>query len=238
MKNILTLTKRELFAYFYSPLAYVIMTVFLIFYGFFFWINLRSSADVMVLRYMLSLISFISLIISPMITMRLLAEEKRSGTLELLMTAPVSETQVVLAKYISALLFFISLIIPTIAYVFLLMSWGAPDLGAIISGYVGLICMTGIFLGVGLFVSALTSNQIVAVILTFIILIIGWVIGFTGDIFTNQTLKDLFKYIGFLDHIESFGKGLLDTRDIFYCLSAIVFFLFLTIRILESRRWR
>ncbi|MFH1230226.1 MAG: ABC transporter permease [Planctomycetota bacterium] len=238
MRNILILTKRELAAYFYSPLAYVIITAFLFFSGYFFWTYLRWSADATVLRYVLELIGFTSLIISPMITMRLLAEEIKSGTLEILMTAPVTETEVVVSKYITALVFYLSLIIPTVAYVILLMKWGNPDLGAIISGYAGLICLTGVFLSIGLFVSSLTSNQIVAVIITFIILLIGWVIGYAGEFFQQQYWKDIFKYIGFFDHFDSFRKGLIDSRDIFYSLSLIVFFIFLTVRILESRRWR
>lgn len=238
MNNIITLTRRELAAFFYSPLAYVVITAFLFFSGYFFWSYLRWSADATVLRYVLELIGFTSLIISPMITMRLLAEEKKAGTLEILMTAPITETQVVVSKYISALAFFISLILPTVAYIILLMKWGNPDLGAIISGYAGLISLTGVFLSIGLFVSSLTSNQIVAVIITFIILLIGWVIGYAGEFFQDAMWKEIFKYIGFFDHFDSFRKGLIDSRDLVYCLSLIVFFLFLTVRNMESRRWR
>lgn len=238
MKNILTLSRRELAAYFLSPLAYVIMTAFLIFSGYFFYSTLRFMADASVLREILGLLGFTSMIISTMITMRLLAEEKRSGTLETLMTAPVTETEVVVSKYLSALIFFIALITPTLAYVILLDIWGNPDYGPIISGYIGLVCMTGVFLSIGLWVSSLTSNQIVAVILTFVILLIGWVIGFSGEFFTQQYWKDVVKFIGFIDHFEAFGKGLVDTRDIVYCLSVILFFLFLTVRTLEARRWR
>jgi len=238
MKNIFTLTRRELAAYFYSPLAYVIMVAFLIFCGYFFYSSLRWSSDATVLRYVLELIGFTSLIIAPMITMRLLAEEKKSGTLELLMTAPITETEVIVSKYIAALFFFTSLILPTAAYIILLVKWGNPDLGAIISGYVGLICLTGVFLSIGLFVSSLTSNQIVAVIITFILLLIGWVIGYAGEFFQNEMWKSVFKYVGFFDHFDSFRKGLIDSRDLFYCLSTIVFFLFLSSRVLESRRWR
>jgi len=238
MKNIITLSRRELASYFLSPLAYVIMTAFLIFSGYFFYTTLRYMADASVIREILGLLGFISMIISTMITMRLLAEEKRSGTLETLMTAPVTETEVVVAKYISALIFFLALIAPTIAYVILLDIWGNPDYGTIISGYVGLVCMTGVFLSIGLWVSSLTSNQIVAVIITFVILLIGWVVGYAGDFFTQEYIKNIFKFVGFMNHFDSFGKGLIDTRDIIYCLSMIVFFLFLTVRTLESRRWR
>jgi ABC-2 type transport system permease protein len=238
MKNILTLSRRELSSYFLSPMAYVIMTAFLIFSGYFFYSSLRFIADASVLREILGLLGFTSLIISTMITMRLIAEEKRSGTLETLMTAPITETEVVVAKYLSALVFFMALIAPTAAYVILLAVWGNPDYGPIISGYAGLVCMTAVFLSIGLWVSSLTSNQIVAVILTFLILLIGWVIGYAGDFFNQEYIKNVFKFIGFVQHFESFGKGLIDTRDVIYCLSTVVFFLFLTVRTLESRRWR
>ncbi|HLD36272.1 MAG TPA: ABC transporter permease [Planctomycetota bacterium] len=238
MKNIITLSRRELASYFLSPLAYVIMTAFLVFSGYFFYTTLRYMADAMVIREILGLLGFTSLIISTMITMRLLAEEKRSGTLETLMTAPVTETEVVVSKYLSALVFFLALIAPTAAYVILLDVWGNPDYGPIISGYVGLVCMTGVFLSIGLWVSSMTSNQIVAVILTFVILLIGWVIGFAGDFFSQEYIKNTFKFIGFVQHFDSFGKGLIDTRDVIYCLSTVVFFLFLTVRTLELRRWR
>jgi ABC-2 type transport system permease protein len=238
MRNIWVLTKKELAIYFYSPLAYVIITAFLLLSGYFFYQFVAGIADATALRYVLEFIGFISLIISPMITMRLLAEEKKSGTLELLMTAPITETQVVVSKYISSLLFFIALIMPTVAYVILLIFWGKPDLGAIICGYLGLICLAGVFLSIGLFVSSFTSNQIVAVIITFVILLIGWVIGWAGEFFREQWWKDIFKYIGFFEHFDAFRKGLIDSRDFLYCFSLIIFFLFLTVRIVESRRWK
>ncbi|MDI6732927.1 MAG: ABC transporter permease [Planctomycetota bacterium] len=238
MSNIITLARRELAAYFLSPLAYVILTAFIFFCGYFFRLYLLGTADANSLRYVLELIGFTSLIISPMITMRLLAEEKKSGTLETLMTAPVTEVQVVIAKYISALIFFIALIIPTVAYVILLLKWGNPDMGAVISGYTGLLCLTGVFLSIGIFVSSLTTNQIVAVVLTFLLLLIGWVIGYAGDFLQEGVWKEFFKYIGFFDHYDAFRKGLIDSRDVVYCLSLIVFFLFLTVRAMEARRWR
>lgn len=237
MRNIIVLGKRELMSYFYSPLAYVIMTAFLLCTGFFFYNILREAKDADTLRYILGFVSFISMIISPMITMRLLAEEKKAGTLEMLMTAPITETEVVLAKYLSALVFFITLTVPTFAYAVLLFKWGNPDGGAIISGYVGLFCLTGVFLSIGLFVSSFTSNQVIAVIIAFVILIILWVFGWWAQ-FMPAPWKDILGYIGFNVHLESFGKGLLDSRDIVYCLSMIVFFIFMSVRVLESRRWK
>ncbi|MFA5793791.1 MAG: ABC transporter permease [Candidatus Brocadiia bacterium] len=237
MRNILTLVKKELALYFYSPLAYVVICAFLFFSGYFFWLITRDISDANSLRYVLETVGFISLFFSPMITMRLLAEEKRSGTLEMLMTVPVTETQVVVSKYLSALLFFIFLNLPTMGYVVLLYKWGNPDGGALIAGYAGLFCLTGIFLAIGLFVSSFTSNQIIAAVITFVILLVVWVFGWLGSS-VSSPWKEIFQYIGFFDHYESFRKGLIDSRDLVYCLSSIVFFMFLTVRMLEARRWR
>ncbi|MFH1228497.1 MAG: ABC transporter permease [Planctomycetota bacterium] len=238
MKNIITLIRKELALYFYSPLAYVIICAYLFFAGYFFYAIVSSSHDANAMRFTLDFISFISLIIAPMITMRLLSEEKRSGTLEMLMTVPVTETQVVVSKYLSSLAFFMAMNLPTLAYVVLLYKWGKPDGGALISGYAGLLCLTGIFLAVGLFVSSFTSNQIIAVIITFVLLIVGYFLGWSSQFVSSPLWKGLLSYAGFFDHYDSFRKGLIDSRDLVYCVSLIVFFLFLSVRMLEARRWR
>jgi ABC-2 type transport system permease protein len=238
MKNIWTLLLKELALYFYSPLAYVVISVYLFFCGYFFYNITLEVNDANSLRYVLDWISFVALIITPMITMRLISEEKKSGTLEMLMTAPVTETQVVISKYLSALGFFIFLNAPMLSYVILLYKWGNPDGGAILAAYAGLFLLSGVFLAIGLFVSSFTSNQIVAVIITFVLLIVGYLFGWIGYRMESAFWKEVFTYIGFLDHYDAFRKGLIDSRDLVYCASTVVFFLFLTVRILEARRWR
>lgn len=238
MNNIITLTKRELLAFFFSIMAYVIMFFFSLFSGYFFYIYLRWESDTNALRHILDLISITTLIITPMITMRLLAEEKKSGTLEMLMTAPVTETQIVLSKFIATMVFYLFLIVPmVVAYTILLGCWGNPEYGSIITGYSGLILLAGVFISIGLFISSFTADQIVAAIVTFVLLLMGWVAGYVGQ-FLPLPFDKVFEYIGFFDHFGAFRKGLVDTRDLIYFVSLIVFFLFLTVRSLESRRWR
>lgn len=258
MRNILTLTKHELTAYFLSPLAYVIMTAFLFFVGVIFYQTLMEYPNSEAMRNILGLTTFLTIIIMPMVTMRLLAEEKRSGTLEMLMTAPITEIEVVISKFLGGLVFYIFLIIPTVVYVILLVAWGHPDLGSLIAWYLGLLFLGAVCVAIGLFVSAFTSNQIVAAIITFVILIIEyWIIPWAAntisqlicsllnlvfgagrcDSFLNPLGKTL-KYLGFEQHLVTLSKGLLDSRDVIFFLSVVVIFLFLTVRILESRRWK
>ncbi|MBI4834700.1 MAG: ABC transporter permease subunit [Planctomycetes bacterium] len=245
MKNIINLTKRECLSYFYTPLAYVIMTGFLFFTGVFFYQIIKEAPNTEAMRGVLDTMSFITLIIMPMITMRLLAEEKKSGTLEMLMTAPVTESEIVLAKFFGGFIFFLFLVIPTFIYVVMLMMWGNPDLGSLITGYLGLLLMGASFVAIGLFVSSFTSNQIVAAIITFVILIIGWIFGWISMSLTKSTSPEFIKllgnvmtYLGFFEHLDAFRKGLIDSRDVVYYLSLIGLFLFLSVRIVESKRWK
>jgi ABC-2 type transport system permease protein len=224
---------------------------------------MKEAPNTESMRGVLDIMSFITLIIMPMITMRLLAEEKKSGTLEMLMTAPVTETEIVLAKFFGGFIFFLFLVMPTFLYVVMLMMWGKPDMGSLITGYLGLFLMAASFVAIGLFVSSFTSNQIVAVSVTFIILLIGWVIGeiapnisniiceiiawiikfFTSDTqaitkYLMGPIGDTIKYLGFFEHLGAFRKGLIDSRDVVYYLSLIGLFLFLSVKVVESKRWK
>jgi ABC-2 type transport system permease protein len=259
MKNIFVLTKRECLAYFYTPLAYVVMTGFLFFVGVFFYQIMSISPNSESMRDVLDMMSFISLIIMPMITMRLLAEDKRTGMFEMLMTTPITEAEIVISKFLGGFFFYLFLVLPTLIYVLLLILWGNPDLGALVSGYLGLILMGASFVAIGLFVSSLTANQIVAAIITFVILISGWILGWTAsqiskgivtflnlilswafgkfDALTSK-LTDMFGYLAFFEHLDAFRKGLIDSRDLIYFLSIITLFIFLTIRVVESKRWK
>ncbi|MEK7447965.1 MAG: ABC transporter permease [Planctomycetota bacterium] len=257
--NILNLTKRELLAYFLSPLAYVVMTAFLFFSGIFFYSNVTGFKDTSAIRWQLDIIGFISLFALPLITMRLLAEEKKSGTIEMLMTAPVTETAIIISKFLGALIFYLFLIAPTIIYVILLLIWGNLDIGSLLAGYLGLILLVGVFIAIGLFISSFTESQLLAAIVTWVILIIWYIIGGLAGELSNALVSFLnagvgwlfgsfdawsskltafFEYIGFFKHLEPFSKGLIDTRGVVFYLSLVVFFLFLTIRVVESKRWK
>lgn len=238
MKNILTLTKREWLAYFYSPLAYVVMTAFVFVFGLLFYLNLNWYKNVDAIRSIIgALVGFTALIIAPLLTMRLLAEEKKQGTLEILMTAPITELEIVVSKFLAVFSFYIFLLLPTITYSIILILWGNPDLGAIIAGYLGLILMSGVFLAIGLFMSSLTSNQLIASILTFAIIAGLWFADGLASSLSGR-LSEVVSYISIYTHFIAFSKGLIDSRDVIYCLSIIVFWLFLTVRVLESKRWR
>lgn len=238
MRNILTLTRREWLSYFYSPFAYIVMTAFVLFVGFFFYSYVKSYQDSDAWRFIIGIVEqFTALIIAPILTMRLLAEEKRQGTLEMLMTAPITELEIVLAKFLAVLSFYIFLLIPTAAYMLLLALWGKPDFGALISGYIGLVLMTGVFLAIGLFFSSLTSHQLVAALFTFVFILLLFLLDWLSQSLTGWT-REVAEYAALWGHLENFGKGLIDSRDVVYALSIIIFFLFLTVRVVESKRWR
>lgn len=236
MRNVLTLFRREINASFLSPIAYVAATFFLFISGIYFYNILILSREV-TLRYTFESVSFFLMSVTPLVTMRLFAEEKKSGTMEVLMTAPVSDLQVVLGKFLGAMGFFFAMLAPTGVYVFALSLVGNPDYGAIISAYVGMLLMGGLFVSIGLFVSSLTSNQIVAAIVTFISLISLWIAGYLS-LQTRWPLSAFLDYIGAAGHLDGFLKGIIDTRDVIYYLSLTAYFLFLSVRSLETRKWR
>jgi len=231
-----TIFQREINAYFLSPIAYVIIAVFMVFSGYFFSIMLGITQET-TLRYSLAYTQFILSILTPVITMRLLAEENKTGTVEPLMTAPVTDFDVVFGKFLAAWSLYNIMIAPTAFYIIFLIWVGSPDYGAIVSSYIGLMLMGGLFVSVGMLVSAVTKNQIVAAVIGIVALLILLVIGLasTGN---EGWLYSALQYIGTYDHWEAFTKGILDTRDIIYYFSFSALLLFIVVRIVESRRWR
>ncbi|MBM4054195.1 MAG: hypothetical protein FJ264_05885 [Planctomycetes bacterium] len=231
-----TIFQREINAYFLSPIAYVIIAVFMVFSGYFFSIMLGITQET-TLRYSLAYTQFILSILTPVITMRLLAEENKTGTVEPLMTAPVTDFDVVFGKFLAAWALYNIMIAPTAFYIIFLVWVGSPDYGAIVSSYIGLILMGGLFISIGMLVSAVTKNQIVAAVIGIVALLILLVIGLasTGN---EGWLYSTLQYIGTYDHWEAFTKGVLDTKDIVYYFSFSALLLFIVVRIVESRRWR
>jgi len=236
MRNVPALTRRELNTMFFSPLAYLVLTVFLFFSGFFFYLIAAETQQATLLGYV-SVISFLFLVATPFLTMRLLSEEYRSGTIEGLMTAPVTDAEVVLAKYIGVLVFFVVMLVPTLAYVVVLSVLGDPEPGPIVSAYVGLALMGAQFLALGLFCSSLTRSQIVAGITALVMLLVIWVLGAVGEEMVGP-FAPIFRYVGTAQHLDSFTNGRIAFRDVFYFVSLTLFWLFLAVRALESRRWR
>ncbi|MBI3268097.1 MAG: ABC transporter permease subunit [Planctomycetes bacterium] len=243
-RQLLTLTWRELTAYFFSPMAYVILTPLLLFTGYIFFISFREAsqqAGALEMRHFISLFNFLGMFVAPLLTMRLLAEEKKSGTFEMLVTAPVSDVGIVLSKYIASVLLWIFFLLPGAVYVWILKKFGAnPEYGSILCNYVGLILLVGVFLAEGILFSAFTGNQIVAGISSFIALFLLYLVGYVkpNSNWAGVDWNEVFKFMSLFNHYQNFEKGVYDTRDIVYFASLIVFFLFLAVKVVESRRWR
>ena len=246
MRSFFAVFDRELRAYFVSPLAWVILTFFLLVQGYIFSIIVgylsdpRSVAGATPFDFFFGsfFFWFTLLFITPVITMRLLAEERRSGTIESLMTAPVSENEVVLAKFFAAFAFYAFLWLPTLLYPVLVGRHTNVDWGPIASGYLGTLLIGAMALAVGLFGSSFSKNQIVAAVTSFGLLMAFFALPWAGDLVQNQTLTDIFGYINLLDHMDELGKGIIDSRRLVYYLSTTALFLFLTTRALAAKKWR
>lgn len=247
MRNIWIITKRELYHFFYSPIAYIVMFMFLIIAGYFFSGYLFRLAEYStqsqtgiehssLFRYFLHDMAIVLLFFLPALTMHLFAEEKKSGTLEILLTKPVQDWEVVVGKFLSAFLTFFIFLGITWIYVYILFMVGKPDVAPILSAYLGMLLVGACFISLGLLASSVTSNQIVAVILGFGLLLLFWLL----DILAQYVgpLGSVFSYLALLNHYEGFSKGLLVVKDLVFYLSFIFVNLFITIRIIESRTWR
>jgi len=247
--------KKEMRLYFTSPIAWVILTIFLLIAGYFFYsifafFTLASMQSAMnpamardlnvtdsVLRPLFSNISVILLLLMPLVTMRLFAEERRSGTIELLLTYPVRDGAVLIGKYLAGLTLYAIMLALTLFYPLLVAYFARVEWGPLATGYLGLLLMGATFLGVGIFASSLTENQIVASIITFGVLLIFWVIGWSSD-YLGGTWGRVLSHLSLIEHFDSFAKGVLDTRDVLYYVDFTIVALFLTLRSLEARRWK
>lgn len=246
MRKTWALVWRELIAYFSSPLAYVVMTAFLFVNGYVFWLivaylndpRTQAMAPLKLLFGGTIFFWLFVLFVVPVITMRLLAEERRTGTLEVLLTSPVSETQVVVSKFLSALIFYTVLWLPTLAYVAILASYSQIDWGPVAAGYLGIALLGCMFLSIGLFTSALVRNQILAAILAFALLVVVFSLGLVENLASGETLKGVLGYMNLWNHMDDYARGILDTRHIAYTLSLCGLFLFLATKALEASKGR
>jgi ABC-2 type transport system permease protein len=236
MRNVLAVAERELKAYFASPLAYVVTAFFLFVAGYLFAAIVASTREA-TLRYLLSNLSVIWLFITPALTMRLLAEEARTGTIELLLTNPIREVEIVFGKYLAALGLLLVMLVFTLYFPLLLFIYGNPDPGPILTGYLGVVLQAAAFMGVGLLASSLTQNQIIAAVITFALLLALWL----ADAMAGQAsgaLAEVIRYLSVTQHFQDFPRGIVDTKDLVYFLSVIAVSLFLTTLVLQARRWR
>jgi ABC-2 type transport system permease protein len=254
MRNIMAIADKELRSYFASPIAYIMIGLFSLLFGWFFYVFLMAfvqqseqmmqfggggSANVnqMMIRGLFQNTAVIILFVMPMITMRTYSEEKRSGTIELLLTSPVTDLQIILGKFIGALGLYAAMLVVTMLYMAILFRIGNPEWRPIVAGYVGLLLMGSCFLSAGLFISSLTKNQIVAGFLTFATFLMLWIINWLGES-SGPTTRDLLNYLSITEHFEDFSRGIIDTKHVLYYLSFITFGLFLTAKSVDSERWR
>jgi ABC-2 type transport system permease protein len=238
---------RELRAYFLTPLGYVVLTGFLLFNGLAFLMLMaylndpRAPATVTPLDFFFGETIFFWLAVlftAPVITMRLISEELRSGTIEVLMTAPVTELQVVVGKYLAALVFYAALWVPTVSYAAIVAYFVEVDWGPIAAGYLGILGIGSVFLAVGIFASALTKNQIVAAVLAFTLLFALFIPAFMEFLVNEPAAKAVVSHLNLYQHMDDFSKGLVDTRRLVFYFSTTIFFLFLTSRMLAAKKWR
>jgi len=237
-KTLYILFKKELMSYFNSPIAYVFIGVFLVAGNWLFFKNFYLIGQASVREYF-SLLPWIFLFLSPAITMRLWAEEKRSGTIEFLLTLPVSDWQVVLAKFLGALAFLSFSLLLTFTLPLSVSTLGNLDMGAVLGSYLGALFLGGSYLALGLFISSLTKNQIIAFILGLVACFFAFIIGADFVLVSSpQFLVPLMKFLGLGSHFYSIAKGVIDTKDIIYYSSFIFFFLWLNTKIIQTREWK
>ena len=257
MKNTFIIARKEICSLFVSPIAYVVLTGFLLLGGWFFF-NLLYRFNYLVTLYtgfrnlqglqglnlnehvmapLFHNLTIILVIMVPIITMRTFAEEKRNGTFELLLTSPLTVSQIVWGKFLGCLFFIFIMILLTGIYPAILLFYGNPELGILASGYLGLFLLGVVFVSVGLLTSSLTENQIVAAVTCFVILLLLYVLSWPAET-TGAPLGEILKYLSVIEHFSEMVKGLIDTKDLVYFLTLVLLTLFLTHRSVEASRWR
>jgi ABC-2 type transport system permease protein len=228
---------KEIQVYFSSPTAYIVGMMFLALSGFFFARDLNDPFPQASLVNFFDGATIIFILIAPALTMRLMAEEQKLGTIELLLTSPVRDWEVIIGKYVASFVFLIATVSLTLYYTILLYVFASPDPGPIYAGYLGLALYGGAALAIGLLCSTLTSNQIVAAVVAMGILLVMFFADLAADNI-GGTASTIISEISVRSHFEDFARGIIDTKHVVYYLSVIAFFLFMSVRALESRRWR
>ena len=254
MRNIWIICRKELRSYFTSPVAYILLAMFGLVFGFFYWNALAyfviegmesqmrgqsfpMNLNEQVIRPLLQNASVLGLFFVPMITMRLFAEEKRSGTIELLVTSPVRDTEIVIGKWLAAMMLYACLLLFTAVNFAFLFRYGNPDWKPLAVGYLGLLLLTGALLAIGTFISTLTKNQIIAGAVTFGVCILLWVLEWVSG-YDSSTWAHVLAYMSVITHFDSFGRGVIDSKDTIFYATVIFLGLFFTVRSMESLRWR
>lgn len=238
MVNVPVVTKRELNAYFLSPIAYVMLTCFALAQGIFFAVNVQPQIDPDLLAEgVLRIPIFLLLLAIPILTMRLLSEETYHGTIETLMTTPVSEVEVVLGKFLGAMTFAVVMLTPVLVQIAFVRTIGPLDAGPLLAGFLGLLLLTGQFIAIGLLCSAFTRIQVASAIVAFVVLLGLVLVGFIGRD-SQASLVQALQYLSPIRHYSDFPRGIVDTRAGAYFVVTTATFLFLTVKALELRKWR
>ena len=259
MHGLCAIYKRELKSYFSSPIAYVLIAAFLAVAGYFFY-NILSYFAMMsfrslqyaqmyrgnippmnvnnwVIRPFFQNLAVVTLFLIPLLTMRSFAEERKSGTLELLITSPITNTQLLLGKFLAAYTLFLVMLLLTLVYQGILFLLGTPDFLPIVSGYIGFMLLGAAFVSLGVFISSLTNNQIVAALVSFALFLLFWVIDW-ASLFSGKFISSILKYLSVTSHFYQFARGSIETSAIVYLLSLTLLGLFLTGQSIESWKWR
>ena len=256
MSNLLAIAQKELKSYFASPIAYVLIGLFALLFGWFFSAILsffvRQSMQVSqfgfggpttvninqdLIRPLLLNASVIVLFVLPMVTMRTYSEEKRSGTIELLLTSPLSNLQIILGKFLGAMALYGLMLAVTLVHIGILFIYGEPEWLPVVTGYLGLLLLGGCFVSVGLLISSMTKNQVVSGMATFAVFLMLWVINWMADS-SGPVTQEVLTYLSITWHFDDFSRGVLDTKHVVYYVSFIAFGLFLTAKSVDSERWK
>jgi ABC-2 type transport system permease protein len=253
MRNVLVICRKELGSYFASPIAYILLTLFGVIFGLMFWgalgqfitysMEMQMSGSYypmnlneQIIRPLLSNIAVIGLFFIPMITMRLFAEEKRSGTIELLATSPIRDIEIVIGKWLASVVLYACLLLFTAINFAFLFRYGHPDWKPLLVAYLGLLLQAGGLLALGTFISTLTKNQIIAGAVTFGVCLLLWIVGWVD--YETAAWAHVLSYFSVVNHFESFARGVLDSKDVIFYATVIFMGLFFTARSMESLRWR
>jgi ABC-2 type transport system permease protein len=254
VSNVIAIAQKELKAYFASPIAYIVIGFFVLLFGFFFYTLLllfnqqsmrmtgfeggpAQNVNEQMIRPLFLNASVVLLFVLPMVTMRTYSEEKRSGTIELLLTSPLTDFQIIMGKFVGAMALYAAMLAVTFVHMATLYAFGTPEWVPIATGYLGLLLMGGCFISVGLLISSLTKNQIVAGMITFAVFLLLWVINWVGS-FTGPRAQGILDYLSITNHLDDFTRGIIDTKHLIYYLSFMTFGLFLTARSVDTERWR
>ncbi len=259
MRKTWAIFEREIKSYFVSPIAYVVIALFIAIAGIFFYLILSSFVErcfqvdmyaqqwgqmsppmnlhEWVTRPFFGNVATVALMILPLMTMKLYAEEKKTGTIELLQTSPITTVQTLIGKYAASVALYLVILILTFVYMLFLFAYGKPELGQVFSNYLGIFLIGSSYLAVGLLFSTFTDNQIVAAVSTIAVILVFWAIGWIST-FLNPELGKILSQFSLIEHLDDFEKGIIDLKNIIYYLSFIFMCLFLSYASIESARWR